>query len=133
MGEIDATQILRLCNGGCPSPYHFRAATGQITELEVGAYPLGVRPDTQYEVLETQLQPGDRIVFCSDGIIEADNTAGELFGFERTAETIRKACADGLSAEATIDRILEAVNTFKGNAAQSDDMTCVVVRVEDAH
>ena len=46
MGELDpASHTLRLCNGGCPSPYHFQAATGQITELEVGAYPLGVRPN----------------------------------------------------------------------------------------
>ena len=49
----------------------------------------------------------------------------------RAAETISKACNEGLSAEATIDRILEAVAAFKGNAVQSDDMTCVVVRVED--
>ena len=39
---------------------------------------------------------------------------------------------EGLSAEATIDRILEVVDAFKGEAPQSDDMTCVVVRVEDA-
>ena len=99
-------------------------------ELEVGAYPLGVRSNTEYEVLETQLHPGDRIVFCSDGIIEADTASGEQFGFEQTAETIRQACVEGLSAEATIDRLLEAVSEFKGNAPQSDDMTCVVVRVE---
>ena len=133
MGELDPTSLVFwLCNAGCPSPYHFQAATGQIIELEVGAYPLGVRPNTEYDVLETRLQPGDRIVFCSDGIIEADNAAGEQFGFEQTAETIRKACEDGLSAKATIDRILEAVAAFKGDAVQSDDMTCVVVRVEDA-
>ena len=37
---------------------------------------------------------------------------------------------EGLSAEATIDHILEVVNTFKGDAPQGDDMTCVMVRVE---
>ena len=131
MGELEpSTLMFRLSNGGCPSPYHFQAKNGEITELEVGAYPLGVRPNTEYDVLETQLQPGDRIVFCSDGIIEADNAAAEQFGFEQTAETVRQACVDGLSAEATIDRLLEAVAAFKGDAVQSDDMTCVVVRVE---
>ena len=131
MGEFDlSTRLLRLANGACPSPYHFQAATGDIFELEGGAYPLGVRPNTEYEVLETQLQPGDCIVFCSDGIVEADNEKDEQFGFEKTAETIKKACEEGLSAEATIDRILEAVSEFKGDAPQSDDMTCVVVRVE---
>ena len=131
MGEIAPTShSFRLCNGGCPPSYHFHAQTGEITELEIEAYPLGVRPDTQYEALETQLHSGDCIVFCSDGIIEADNIEGVQFGFERTTETIREACKEGLSAEATIDRILEAVATFKSNAPQSDDMTCVVLRVE---
>ena len=130
MGELDpSARMLRFSNGGCPSPYHFQAQTKQVTELEVGAYPLGIRRETEYEVLETQLQPGDRIVFCSDGIIEADNQADQQFGFDRTAETIQEACKQGLSAEATIDRILEAVAEFKNEAPQSDDMTCVVVKM----
>ena len=132
MGELDpVTGTFHLSNGGCPYPYHFRASTGEIVELQVNAYPLGVRPDTVYPVLETQLMPGDRVVFCSDGIIEAENTDGDLLGFEQTTETILKACADGLSAEATINHILEVVSTFRGDVPQGDDMTCVVVRVED--
>lgn len=78
-----------------------------------------------------QLQPGDRIVFCSDGIAEAEDVKRNQFGFDNTMETVRMACANGLSAEATIELILETVNTFKGDAPQSDDMTCVVLRVED--
>ena len=93
-------------------------------------YPLGVHPDTEYRVLETQLQPGDRVVLCSDGIIEAENSSEEQFGYDRTREAIRRACAEGLPAGATIEWLLEEVGTFRGDAPQSDDMTCVVVRVE---
>ena len=47
MGEIELeTRIMRLANGGCPYPLHFRAGTGQVTELQVEAYPLGVREKT---------------------------------------------------------------------------------------
>jgi serine phosphatase RsbU (regulator of sigma subunit) len=70
------------------------------------------------------------VVFCSDGIAEAENVSGEQFGYERTSEMIRKACEDDLSAKATIDRILEVVDRFKGDASQDDDLTCVVLRVE---
>ena len=49
---------------------------------------------------------------------------------QRNSDPLWGAREEGLSAEATIDRILEAVSEFKGNAVQSDDMTCVVVRVE---
>jgi len=132
MGELDlSTRRVRLCNSGCPYPYHFKAASGEITEIQIDAYPLGVRPDTEYPVVETQLQPGDRLFFCSDGIPEAENASGEQFGFDRVSEMIRGDCEDGLSAEEAIDRVLEVVNTFRGDAPQGDDMTCVVVRVED--
>ena len=131
MGEIDLfTRALSLSDSGCPYPYHFRASTGDVIELQVDAYPLGVRPDTAYQVVETQLQPGDRVVLCSDGVAEAVNATGEQFGYERAAEAIRGACEEGLSAEGTIDRILSAVNAFRGDAPQADDMTCVVLRVD---
>ena len=130
MGDLNLKDgTLRLCNGGCPYPYHFRAATGELVELELDAYPLGVEAGSTYEAAEVRLEPGDRVIFCSDGIVEADDGNENQLGFKRTAEVIREACADGLSAEGTIDRILEVVAEFRGDADQSDDMTCVVVRV----
>jgi len=131
LGELQlATRTLRLANCGCPYPLHYQAATSQISEMQMDAYPLGVQTGSTYEALEVLLEPGDRIVFCSDGIIEAENTDGELFGFEQATETIRHACAEGLSAEALIDRLIDAVKSFAGDAPQGDDMTVVVLRVE---
>ena len=89
-----------------------------------------MRPNIEHPVLSLSPRAGDRLVFCSDGVIEAENTIGEQFGFERTREAIHKACEEGLSAEAAIDRILEAVDAFTGDALQGDDMTCVILRVE---
>jgi sigma-B regulation protein RsbU (phosphoserine phosphatase) len=132
MGVLEpTTRVLRLSNGGCPYAYHFQASRAEMAELQVDAYPLGVRANTRHQVVEVRLQPGDRIIFCSDGIPEADNVSGEKFGYDRTHATILQACKDGLSAEATIDHILAEVAAFKGDAPQSDDMTCVVLRVEE--
>ena len=131
-GEIDlSTFSFRMTNGGCPYPYHFWAAGPDVIELQVDAYPLGVRPGTEYAVVETRLRPGDRVVFCSDGIIEAENEYREQFGFEETAETIREACTRNLSAQETVDHVIQVVNAYRGNAPQSDDMTCVVIRVKE--
>ena len=128
MGELDIhSRIFRLSDGGCPYPYHYRAVSGEITELQVDAYPLGVRIETTYPVIETQLEPGDRIVFCSDGIIEAENPERELFGFERTADTIRKGCPQDLSAPQLLDYLISEVKTFTGDAPQGDDQTIVVL------
>jgi ligand-binding sensor domain-containing protein len=130
LGEIDlTTRNLRLANGGCPYPYHFHAATGEVEELQVDAYPLGIRGESRYDVVERTLATGDRIVFCSDGIIEAANLQGEFFGFERTAEKIRRGCQEGLAAEALIDQLIGAVETFAGGAPQGDDRTVVVLQV----
>ena len=122
-----STRILRLANGGCPYPLHYCAATGEVTELQADAYPLGVRVDTAYAAVEAQLGPGDRIVFCSDGIAEAANSEEEIFGFERTAEMVREGCAEGLSAEELIDRMIGTVKAFAGETPQGDDMTIVVL------
>ena len=131
MGELDtSTRQFRLSNGGCPYPYHFRASMGEITELQVDAYPLGVRVESSYPVIEVQLGPEDRVVFCSDGVIEAENSVGEIFGFEQTAETIRKGCQEGLSASALLDRIIGEVKAFAGDTPQGDDQTIVVLQVE---
>ena len=132
MGEIDlSTHTFHLANsGGCPSPYHYCASTGEVIELEAVAYPLGVRADTHYSTIETQLEPGDYVVFCSDGITEMGDPSGEIFGFGRTAETIHQACAEDLSAEALIDRLIGTVKDFAGDEPQGDDMTVVVLKVE---
>ena len=131
MGELDtASKVFRLSNGGCPYPYHFRASNSEITELQVDAYPLGVRIETIYPVIETQLEQGDRIVFCSDGIIEAENSERELFGFDRTANTIRNGCSQNLTAPQLLDHIISEVKTFTGDAPQGDDQTVVVLQVE---
>lgn len=131
MGEFDAEKgLLRLANGGIPYPLHFHRSSGEIVELQVEAYPLGVRSGVDYPVIEVQLEPGDRVVFCSDGLAEAENAEREIFSFERTAEAVRRGCVDGLSAEGLIERLFEEVKDFSGETPQGDDMTCVVLQVE---
>ena len=131
MGELDTeTRTFHLANGGCPYPYHFRESSGEISELQLDAYPLAIRPDSEYETMDIQLDARDRIIFCSDGIVEAENAEGEIYGFERTAETIRQGCREDLSAEALIDHLIGAVKAFAEETPQGDDMTCVVLKVE---
>jgi len=131
MGELDlSTRSFRLSNGGCPFPYHYKASINEITELQLEAYPLGIRPDTSYPVKEIQLESGDRIVFCSDGIIEAENSVGELFGFERTTETIKKGCEENFNAPQLLDYLISEVKRFSGDTPQGDDQTVVILGVK---
>ena len=131
MGELHiADRTFRLANAACPYPFHFRAATGDVVELQVDAYPLGVRSGNAYGAIEVALEPGDCVVFCSDGIVEAADAQVESFGFERAAETIRQGCREGLSAAMLIERLHGAVRDFTGDVSQEDDMTYMVLRLE---
>ncbi len=131
MAQIDInTRAVRFANAGCPYPYHYNAISETVTELEANAYPFGVRAGTTYQAVEAQLEPGDRLVFCSDGIMEARNPEGEMYGFDQTAETVRQGCQDGLASEALLDRIVVDVRSFSGEQPQEDDQTIVIIGVE---
>ena len=119
-----------LVKDGCPYPYHYKVASNEVVELQMDAYPLGIWPNTIYKAIEFQLEPGDQVVFCSDGIVEAGNAEDKIFGFERTLETIHQGCQEDLPAEGLLKRIIEEVKTFAGDEPQGDDQTIVVLQVE---
>ena len=128
LGEIDLERkIVRLGNSGCPYSYHYSAKTNAIEEVVISAFPLGLRRDPEYPVRELKVARGDRIVFCSDGIIETNNADGEVFGFERTAELIKVGCERDLASQNLIDLVFDEVGNFSGEAEQGDDQTMVVV------
>jgi hypothetical protein len=72
---------MTIANAGHLHPYR----DGREMEL-VADLPLGVIPNIQYEQATFQLSVGDRLIFLSDGVVEAANAHGELFGFERTQQ-----------------------------------------------
>ena len=131
MLDLDLTsRTMEVANCGCPYPLHYHPVTGQIDEIQVEAYPLGIRPDTDYAARDVALEPGDYVVLHSDGFSEATNADRQLFGFDRTMEMIRQGCSEGVSPEDLIERLIGEVKAFSGDEPQADDMTCVVVRVE---
>ena len=131
MAEVDpTTQVMRISNCGCPYPLHYRTGTGEIEEIQVVAYALGIRPDTEYAAIDVVLEQGDYVVLHSDGFSEAARADGEQFGFDRAMEVMGQGCSEGLSPEELIDRLIGEVRAFAGDEPQADDMTCVVIRVE---
>ena len=73
--------IMTIANAGHLSPYR------DGREMDLAAdLPLGVIPGIQYQEAEFELKVGDRLIFLSDGVVEAANSQGELFGFERTLQ-----------------------------------------------
>ncbi len=94
-----------------------------VSGLPIGALPA---PDQTYEDDMFLLDPFTTIIFTSDGIVEAQNELGEMFGFDRLEATINE-IAYVRDAETIADYILDTTSAFIGNSEQHDDMTVVVV------
>src|SRR5262245_9159726 len=89
-----AKRRLALANGGQLAPLR-RRTDGRIEYLDSPGptLPLGIMPNTPYAAREIDLNPGDLLLFYTDGIVEAKNADGQLFGFERL-ETLLHAHGD---------------------------------------
>jgi len=94
-----------------------------------GMIDLGILEEASYEETQLQLVQGDRVVLYTDGIVEAMNEKEEMFGFERLLEIVNS--AGSMSAESLLKEILDRVNKFAGEAKQHDDLTVIVVSVEE--
>jgi serine phosphatase RsbU (regulator of sigma subunit) len=95
--------------------------------LDVGGLPIGTAINARYRELTVPLASGDTLLFLSDGIIEAHNRRGELFGFERL-EGLVAAMPAHLSVSGVVQRILDTVMAFAGDAEPHDDITIIATR-----
>ena len=114
---------------GHTATIHFHASTGTCAMLQGENLPLGVREREIFDQIRVPLHPGDVLVFYSDGLTETRNSAGELFGTERLAECVQT--HGRLEPEALIDEIRHAAVAFSNSETFGDDLTCVVVRIEE--
>ncbi len=121
---------IRYTNAGHHYPYHLQSREGQLHSLKPSAYPLGVRPNTQFPVREGSIGPGDALIFYTDGIIEAKNPQGDEFGFERLEALIR--LHQRHSAEKIREAILASLREFQAGQPQDDDVTLMVLKLDDA-
>ncbi len=122
-------KILTLCSAGQTQPIHYVAETGEavLVETEGDSFPLGILDDADYQETNIQFQPGDKIIFYTDGIVEAMNAKEEMFGFERLMEIMQH--AGDMDPESLLNEIVNSVNAFAGNVAQHDDLTIIVLGV----
>ncbi len=117
---------LELALGGQLTPLLRR--NGTVTFIEAkGNLPLGIVPSVNYATTNIQLQPGDSVLFYTDGLVEVFAPDGELFGFERLQATFAT-CGDAPAGE-IITRLFAAVEGWQDSAERSDDITAVVLQI----
>lgn len=119
------TQVMRFASGGHPAPMLVRS--GRIVHLEARGPIIGLFPSVKIEEQSVQLLPGDRLVFYTDGLIEARAEDRRLLGTESFAELVEESAL--LDGESFCERLLNQVNEFTGGALPEDDITLVVMDV----
>jgi serine phosphatase RsbU (regulator of sigma subunit) len=95
--------------------------------IEVGGLPIGTAINGLYREVTVRLEPGDTLIFLSDGIVEAHNRAGELYGFERL-EALVAGLPPDLSVSEVAQHIIDAVLAFADGAEPHDDITIIATR-----
>jgi phosphoserine phosphatase RsbU/P len=117
---------LRVANAGQEQPFLYHQ--GRCEKIRLVGYPLGLFEEVVYDQRSFILDPGDVIVFHSDGIGDTLNSANEFFGHDRICKLIAE--HHGLSSNGIADAILEEVDRFSGGAHPRDDRTLVVLKVK---
>lgn len=117
---------LRIANAGHWQPLVWK--DGRCEKIRVVGLPLGVEDNVTYDELGLTLEPGNLLVFYSDGITETAASSGELYGAGRLSELV--VTNHGLSADELADLIFREVQQFSGGAPTGDDRTLVVVKVK---
>jgi phosphoserine phosphatase RsbU/P len=114
---------MRVASAGMPCPFHI--SPRGCRSVEVTGIPPGLfAPTVTYETSKIRIEPGDSVLFCTDGITDAFNVEGESFGIERLHAICETQVCD--SPTELLGRIFAAVERFTRGRAQHDDMAAAV-------
>jgi CheY-like chemotaxis protein len=112
--------------GGLPDAYVVTPGKGITQVVESQNMPLGVLDENEFEsdVQIIKLEPGDKLLLYTDGIIESSNVTGEMFGTERLNTILSEGTAN------VMETVLESFHQFKGDTEQDDDISIVEITAE---
>jgi sigma-B regulation protein RsbU (phosphoserine phosphatase) len=122
----DVNSTLQVSNSGLPRPVYCHKGKTQL--IEATGLPLGLFDDAEYDEFTFQAEPEDVFVFFSDGILDATNKAGDLFGRTRLEKVIAECSAN--SAESMVKSIFKAAADHASGVETFDDETVVAIKVK---
>jgi serine phosphatase RsbU (regulator of sigma subunit) len=128
---LDASTLkFEVVSNGMPAPYHYRAASHSLSVIETQAPPLGFLRQVNVRPVEARLEPGDALIWLSDGFEERMNYANQIWGSEQVERTLERICGEETSAENIARRMIDACDGAADGRSNDDDMTVVVARVK---
>jgi sigma-B regulation protein RsbU (phosphoserine phosphatase) len=121
----DEHRTLTVSNSGLPRPIYVH--NGKNSVIEATGLPLGLFDEAEYDEFQFKMKPGDLFVFFSDGILDARNRKGDMFGRGRV-ERIISECSDNTAAS-IVESLFKAVAEHSAGVETFDDQTVVAIRV----
>ncbi len=121
--NTDTAELL-VARAGHPSPILYRASSGSTELLAAKGLPLGVLPESRYQVLKTTLGVGDKLLFITDGISETSNLSGQMLGDEGLAKEFQRLCPDH-SISDCLTELLAFQETYSEGRLVKDDITII--------
>ena len=120
---------IQVSAAGMPPVLLHRHATGVVEELLLKGMPLGTFTEFDYQLQETTIQPGDTLLFMSDGLPELFNEKEEMFGYEKIQEIFKSSAH--LPVNEIIDQLKEAGSDWVNGADPQDDVTFVAIKMKN--
>jgi len=119
------TKQMQIVSAGMPGPLLLRGQECQV--LKIAGIPPGLFTGVEYDDLKVDLEPGDSVLFYTDGLTDARNLDEEDFGIERLQDVCRRHA--GESCLELLGHIFSAIEKFSGECPQWDDMTAAEFRL----
>jgi len=122
-----ATGRLSYANAGHNRPLLHRKGISACTELDADGLIIGVKPSVIFEELSIDLAAGDVLLLYTDGLTEATNSDGEMFGTERICAMLEQLVA--LPAASIVEELYQTVTEFTGSSTLQDDISAVIIKI----
>jgi sigma-B regulation protein RsbU (phosphoserine phosphatase) len=128
--EIDVVnRTIRWVRAGHEPAFIYDESGGDFKELSGKGLPLGIFRETEFEIRQRGLQPGQIVIFTTDGIRETVDQKGRMFGVSRLKELIHENARQ--SAQEIAQAVIDAAVAFRRPLKQDDDITLVVIKVKE--
>jgi sigma-B regulation protein RsbU (phosphoserine phosphatase) len=126
-GQLDPqNHSFAYVNAGHTDAFHINYEDQEINHLNTGGLMLGIMEDETYSLGTVQLEPGQQVIIYSDGINEAQNADGDLYGEVRFKEWLLN--HPDCSPQETINLLIDDVQNFSESDEQHDDVTLIVLK-----
>ncbi|MFK8185370.1 MAG: PP2C family protein-serine/threonine phosphatase [Phormidesmis sp.] len=121
------TQVLTYGNAAHNPPLLWKASKGQVIRLDADGMLLGLDMDTRYQENQVQLQPGDAVIYYTDGFTEASDKNGQRLDEDNLIEAFAWACRNLPSSEDILEYLFGMLGRFVGSDREADDDTTLVI------